>query len=350
MRTATEKWSIFRRGWPADLAFWLAYTLFWHLIFSPSVTSLAGVLTSTIYTFWHAIASYVHLRFLFPLVRGQQRLISYIPGVILVAVTSSLALAASIYGYFRLIDADFAGAFFDRPQALVGPFLGSTILALAMTGGLYSYYSRRAFARRQAELERERITTELNYLRSQINPHFLFNALNSIYFLIKKDPERAAESLAGFSELLRYQLYRGKEDRILLRDELEQLRRYTELAQLRHGEELRIDWQWPERLNGECIPPLLLLPLVENACKHVRRRNGYIAGQARVIDDRLEFNLRNARETAETLDPERDADPDGGIGLTNIRRRLELLFPGDHHLTADPHGAEFRVQLNIPLL
>jgi hypothetical protein len=337
--------TIFLRSWRTDAAFWVGYTLLTHLIFSPITFTATSLLTSSIYTLWHVVASYAHLRYLYPLIRERNRLYIYLPGVSLVAIASAAGLALSIYGFFFALDESFAREFFAQPQQLIGTFLGSTSMALAITGGLHGYFLRRETAKRQEQLEREKIATELNYLRSQINPHFLFNALNSIYFLIKKDPDRAADSLAGFSELLRYQLYRGGEDRIPLREELEQLERYTDLARLRHGEELRVRWDWPDRLDGEAIPPLLLLPLVENACKHVRRREGYIHGEVRLEHDRLVFCLRNNCEPARTAEPATD----GGIGLANIRRRLELLFPDDHQLLAAPDGDDFHVQLHIPL-
>lgn len=182
---------------------------------------------------------------------------------------------------------------------------------------------------------------ELQYLRSQINPHSLFNSLNTIYFLINKENREARETLMKFSELLRYQLYDCNTERIGIEKEIQYLENYVAIQQLRHDEHYAINFSASPAVKDFSIAPLLLAPFVENAFKHVSAHN------ANTIDIKMEkegpqflFSVFNTKEDKTSVSP-------GGIGLANVQRRLELLYPDKHDLQIAVNGATYSVHLTI---
>ncbi|HEY1200510.1 MAG TPA: histidine kinase, partial [Niastella sp.] len=186
--------------------------------------------------------------------------------------------------------------------------------------------------------------------KAQINPHFLFNTINSIFVLIHKNPDLASESLASFSEMLRYQLYECNEKEIPLNKELTFLENFIELESLRLHENLT-DLSFDinhSTVQNSYIAPFMLLPFVENAFKHLskgRTRQHFIKMDLSVTDQRiLELHLENSRNL------ETDDMPAlSGIGLANVRRRLNLVYPGKHELYIGQEPAKFKVVLKINL-
>jgi LytS/YehU family sensor histidine kinase len=194
-------------------------------------------------------------------------------------------------------------------------------------------------------LERERLETELNFLKAQINPHFLFNALNSIFVLIGPENKTAGNALLKFSGLLRYQLYECTESKVSLAKELDSLKNYIELAEMRNDDNLKLHYEFPEETEGWYIAPFLLVPLVENAFKHIshyQERENSIGIRVTLTGVRFHFSIDNTYDTGIAT-----ASKNSGIGLRNVRRRLELLYPGRHELTIEKeHGVH---KLNLIL-
>src|SRR6185436_14463285 len=193
--------------------------------------------------------------------------------------------------------------------------------------------------RRERLLEKEKLETELKFLKSQFNPHFLFNTINSIFVLIHKNPRMASESLAKFSELLRYQLYECNEHQIPLQQELSYLENFIELEKLRqeHYIELTLNIQEPNA-NNYTIAPFLLMPFLENAFKHVSKRKdktNHIHMELQFNKNELMLDISNSIET-ESMHAVEPVNY-GGLGLKNVQRRLELLYPGQHTLSIQ-HG------------
>lgn len=339
--TASFSW-IFLRGWAADLGFWIAYGMLWHLVFSPA-TTVENLAISGILTFWQAVASYSHIRFLLvPRGKGAVSVWVYGLGIIFLIFLFGSLSGVSLYAFFlTFLPSSATDGFFDY---WVEALIGGMSTAVASTGGIYLFGRRREQEKRQAELEKARADAELAFLRGQLNPHFLFNALNSIYVLISQSPHEAQTALGGFSDLLRYQLYRAQEDVVPLKEELDQLQQFADLSRLRLEEDFLFALQIPKSLNGESVPPMLLLPLVENALKYSPKQGGKVTGIVDIKDGRLGFTLSNNTSKLTVVDP--DAS---GIGLSNIRRRLKLLFPGDHHFSTSHQDGHFTVNLEIPL-
>lgn len=202
--------------------------------------------------------------------------------------------------------------------------------------------------RRQQLLEKEKLETELNFLKQQFNPHFLFNTINSIFFLIHKKPDTASGSLARFSDLLRYQLYECNVPRIALNKEINYLKNSIELEKLRQNDNVRVIFELDD-VNGQlCIAPFILMTFVENAFKHVSKEPGlpnWITIRLKVDDHQLNFFVSNSQSPG-TMGA---VFHDSGIGLKNVRRRLDLLYPGRHELKIQSDSASFEVHLDLDL-
>jgi two-component system LytT family sensor kinase len=199
-----------------------------------------------------------------------------------------------------------------------------------------------------AQVAKERAEAELNFLKSQINPHFLFNSLNSVYFLIDKENTEARKALHKFSDMLRYQLYELKGEKIAIEKEIGYLQDYIDLQKLR-TEDCKVLFQVEEGLNSFSIEPLLLIPFVENSFKHISH---YGSGKANEIAIKLSekggmmnFSVRNTTEGKQVHEPGKE----GGIGLLNVKRRLELLYPHMHQLKIMEEPGLFEVELAIKI-
>jgi two-component system LytT family sensor kinase len=201
--------------------------------------------------------------------------------------------------------------------------------------------------RRLAEITKEKAESELKFLKSQINPHFLFNSLNSVYFLIDKSNREARESLHKFSEMLRYQLYECGEEKIEIEKEIRYVEDYVDLQRLRKDEKYNVQFHYSNDLTGFTIEPLLLIPFVENSFKHLSH-----FGNGKMNEVNIKASRNNGQFSfcvANTVDYSTrvNTDPVGGIGLRNVKRRLELLYPDKHQLTINEREGWFTVNLSL---
>jgi LytS/YehU family sensor histidine kinase len=197
------------------------------------------------------------------------------------------------------------------------------------------------------QLAKEKAEAELGFLKSQINPHFLFNSLNAVYFLIDKENKDARQALHKFSEMLRYQLYEANGDKIPLEKEIGYLKDYVDLQQLRLSEQSRVHFECLGNTSGFQIEPLLLIPFAENAFKHISHNadgSDFVNMKLERLNGGFVFTAENSKEPVNS----KTGQP-GGIGLVNVKRRLELLYPGKHDLLIRDSGNTFFVQLKIDL-
>lgn len=199
------------------------------------------------------------------------------------------------------------------------------------------------------EIEKEKVSTELNFLRSQVNPHFLFNIMNTIYFQIDKVNADARLSVEKFSEMLRYQLYECTTDLIPITKELHYIRNYVAIQTLRmeKGSDVRLDIG--EGMSDFSIAPLLILPIVENAFKHVSNFKEPQRNKIHLtIENPDKKNLLvTVINTYDSLDHQKHLMETGGLGIQNVRRRLELLYPGRHELYIGKEQDTFHTTLKI---
>jgi len=201
--------------------------------------------------------------------------------------------------------------------------------------------------RRLGEMAKEKAEAELIFLKSQINPHFLFNSLNSVYFLIDKENPGARQALHKFSDMLRYQLYECNGDKIPIEKEISYLQDYVDLQKLRREAYDDVQFTCSENVKDFLIEPLLLMPFVENSFKHLSHfsngRKNLVKINAEKLNEEFRFSVVNTIEYTATKERV------GGIGLKNVKRRLELLYTGKHDLQIKENGDLFQVDLRIKI-
>ncbi|MBL7827326.1 MAG: sensor histidine kinase, partial [Saprospiraceae bacterium] len=210
---------------------------------------------------------------------------------------------------------------------------------LLVFSGLYQLLENRR------ELETLHIEAQLNYLKAQINPHFLFNTLNNIYSAATIQHPKTAEMVLRLSDLLRYVTYDAQAEKIPLRKELDHIKSYIELFQLKSESPLPIQFKVDGDVSKCVIEPLLLLPLVENAFKHSDLEvnpKGLLNIQLKIEPGFLQFVIEN------TFDPnDHQKDDVGGVGLMNINRRLEHHYTNRHHFLTKAERNLFRAELTL---
>ncbi|MCR9063757.1 MAG: histidine kinase [Cytophagales bacterium] len=197
------------------------------------------------------------------------------------------------------------------------------------------------------EEQQERLRSELSFLRSQISPHFIFNVLNSIVYLIRSKADSAESVTIKLSELIRYMLYETDNKQVPVSREVAYLKNYIDLQMVRYGEDVEIDVNIQGNDSSLTIEPMLLIPFVENAFKH---------GIGMVMNPRIDIDMSyNGSElifkVENAIAPETKESKDfsSGIGLKNVRRRLELLYPDKHSLSVNDQNGKFIVELSMNL-
>ncbi|MFB9842858.1 sensor histidine kinase [Mucilaginibacter ginsenosidivorans] len=201
----------------------------------------------------------------------------------------------------------------------------------------------KAYVDNKVQLEKvtnEHLQTELKFLKAQYHPHFLFNALNTIYFQMDEDHEGAKRSIEKFSELLRYQLY-DQQQQVPVMQEIEYLQTFIELQKIRSTDKLKLNVDFDKKLNGQLVYPLLFLPLVENAFKYVGGKY-HLDIKAKIEDEDIVFRVENSVPNIKPVSTQTS-----GIGLENLRRRLDLLYPGKHSLVTENENGGFKAEMKI---
>lgn len=204
--------------------------------------------------------------------------------------------------------------------------------------------------RAEKELQTETMQSELRFLRSQINPHFLFNTLNNLYALTLKKSDKAPEIVIKLSEMMRYMLYECNERYVALVKEVSYIKNYLKLEQLRQGENVNVQCEIEEsNIDDQQIAPLIFIPFIENSFKHGINnevQKGYVHLNMAVEGKRIIFQIENSKPFA-TSNPKPNRS--GGIGLENVKRRLNLLYPKNHALDIENEPNLFRVTLEMEL-
>ncbi len=199
--------------------------------------------------------------------------------------------------------------------------------------------------KQKTDLQAKSRASELALLRSQINPHFLFNTLNNLYSLVYKKSDEAPSVVMKLSEIMRYMLYDANAEKVMLKKEIEYLQSFIELNELRLKEGKVTSFTITGDYSRQLIPPMLLIPFVENAFKHGSKKavSPAILIRLEMYDKGLEFDVVNYVDPAATV----NKDLEGGIGLENVRKRLGLLYPGRHELLVENGAGTYHVNLKI---
>ena len=236
----------------------------------------------------------------------------------------------------------------DAPPPIVGErdIMAVVVLVLMFGANLGTkyYFRSRDDRRRLALLEKQNLEQQLEYLRYQINPHFFMNTLNNIHALVDIDPAKAQETIVELSRMMRFILYEGDKNGVPLTREFDFIRTYVKLMGLRYTDKVSIRLDLPTEAADRTIPPLMLISFVENAFKHgvSYQRESFIEVRACIEGEKLHFTCRNSK--AEKPNQEK-----GGVGLANVRKRLDLLYSGNYTLRITDDADVYNVELTIPL-
>ena len=220
------------------------------------------------------------------------------------------------------------------------------VFMLGMNLGVKYYFKTEHNRKKLEQLEKENLTHQLEYLKFQINPHFFMNTLNNIHALVDINPEEAKTSIIILSKMMRYILYEGNKTTIPLQREIEFIDNYISLMRMRYTDKVAIKTDMPkgvtETADNAEIPPLLLITFVENAFKHgvSYQRNSFIELHLSVVNGKLVFNCRNSK--AQESNQER-----GGVGLVNVRKRLDLIYGDSYTLDIQDGDDTYNVDLRI---
>ena len=351
------------------LPLWMVYHYLWWALGIGSAWEAAHSILFSVYSFkfifyviFQAIGVYFNLYFLIPRFLERGHYGEYVSLLVLTVVGTTACIVAGYYVGALWSERTFQELYQIAPDQYFHLFknnaLPSTIasMTLAMSikltkNWIQAQRKQQALEKRQQLLEKENLETELKFLRSQFNPHFLFNTINSIFVLIHKNPDMASESLAKFSDLLRYQLYECNEPQIPVERELAYVENFIKLEKLRQEPSLAISvHQYPPSSHHLTIAPFLLMPFVENAFKHVSQR----LDQSNWITIELRFDRRALYLTVAnsiSVDPTFSDKVVNyrGLGLRNVQRRLDLMYPEQHDLSIHRDNSTFRVTLRVQL-
>ncbi len=247
-----------------------------------------------------------------------------------------------------LIATIFLGAFLMAFPNWIGVYKMSSFLIYTTGTGMAAFFLRRNMIIRRENDEKEKLQKEmeLNYLKEQVNPHFLFNSLNSIYSLSRQQSPETPDLVMQLSELMRYQLESSKKDTVLLKEELEFIENYLLLEEKRLSKRCAVEFVIGGDLLDFRIAPMLLIPFVENAIKHgahSTNKQSTIDVSASLENRTLHFSVVNSKP------PMVSSSKREGLGLENVRRRLNLLYPNSHLLEINDGEKAYRVNLSIDL-
>lgn len=236
------------------------------------------------------------------------------------------------------------------PLPMLGPgelvaFFGGLLL-MGMNLGVKLYFMSQRDRERQKIIDQRNLEQQMEYLKYQVNPHFYMNTLNNIHALVDIDPERAKTTIVELSKMMRHILYEGSKKLIPLTREVEFLNLYVQLMRLRYTRKVHINVDVPPQLPELKLPPLMLIIFVENAFKHgiSYREESFIDIKLRVENKRLLFSCCNSKPTQVQRTNEK-----GGMGLQNVRQRLELLYDDDYTLDISDGEKTYEVKLDIPM-
>lgn len=195
-------------------------------------------------------------------------------------------------------------------------------------------------------LKNEKSKTEMLHLKSQVNPHFFFNILNNLYGWVEKDPKKAKDMILKLSDMMRYSIYDGQKDQVSLEEEVDYLKNYIKLHNMRYLKETHITFDIQLSEDGIKVMPLLFIILLENAFKHGVENlieHAYVHIRLHTTKDDIHFSIENNFDQTET-------SKKGGIGLKNLKRRLELAYPRQHKLSFSVDKEVYKAELSVKKL
>ena len=323
-------------------AFWLAAYLFWIFIYRNGTLVLTHAITIQFCLLVFIAANYYfNEEYAIPQLLNKKKYlrfgICFIAGI---AVTSALRVPVSVMVNIYLFKVN--NFKFDYLSIFYNSFINILFwVVIILTGKMVADRIRSQLYIEQ--IEKEKSANELNFLRAQFNPHFLFNSINSIYGHIDKTNKGARDMLLVFSDMLRYQLYECNVDLIELDKEVNYIKNYIALQKSRMDERIKVSF-YADNINGNIkIAPLLLITFIENAFKYVgfnERIDNVVNIGLNYTDGNLYFRIYNTKDTF--INP---TESSSGLGIANTKRRLELIYPGKHQLKINDNEDSYQITL-----
>lgn len=325
----------------------LQHILFWSLSFlvltnilkvSVEIKPIDLIYTAIFHVPITAVV-YLNLRVLIPLYFEQKKYLLYsVMVLVLVAAGAGFYLAL----FDKWIDYIFEGYYFIAFYSFwdISLFFAVYLLLTSLL-----HLARGWFLLQEMETEKQK--AELKALQTQINPHFLFNSLNSIYSLARKSSKQVPHKIVQLSDLLRHIIYDSDHNFIPLEKEIQMIRNYIELQNLRTTETNRISFEVEGEVGDKLIAPMVMLPFVENSFKHGLKGGAdkaFVNIRIRVFSKSLNLEIENSKGKA--VEPE---SMSRGIGVENVKNRLDLIYPGRHKLKIKDENDTFKVHLRIEL-
>ncbi|MEZ4827872.1 MAG: histidine kinase [Bacteroidia bacterium] len=336
-RYSQKQWEI-----AAHVLFWTGYIIFIGFLMTQFLLPRAAFFRTLIMAFFHALLVYSHLYLLLPRFFERKKYGLYVLSLVLILPLSVGLKIMTDMGLARLATVE-TGLLLSRTHILGTIFSSVIILLITFPLKMIQYGAQKDIL--QEELKNQRLEAELKFLKAQVNPHFLFNTLNNIYTLAFTQSDQTAPTVMKLSEMMRYMLYECRAERVPLESEVHYLRNFIELQQLKTPGHQNISFEITGKTQAISIPPLLFVPLMENAFKHGNLsdlRAGWVTARLEVSEGNVSFHISNS------LGRETRKDPVGGIGLENIRKRLELIYPDRHTLEITATADRYSVMLSIP--
>lgn len=334
------------------LLFWLGYILFFTVFWGSYEDNYFDQFLQVLFLLpWKIIPTYITLYYLMPKYLYHKKMGIYILLSVILAISMALIdrymTWRYIYQWFYYDEGHWKDPVWYFPKILNSLIRVYTPVFVAMSIKLQRFFYQKDQINKA--LEKEKVETELKFLKAQIHPHFLFNTLNSIYSLSLAKSTKTPDAVLGLSKFLDYMLYDCNDKFITVDKEWEQLMNLVELERLRYGDQLSISATIKDDNKESLIPPLLLLPFVENAFKHGADSlltDSWIKIDLKLENQQLQFMVENSKATTAL---EENLDSDKNIGLKNVRRRLDLFFPEKHQLKILEEPDSFLVKLEIDL-
>ena len=335
-----RSWQIF---W--HIIFWLGLIAFFASIarYSGKMTTEAVLIVFVLYGAINISVFYLNYSLLIPRFLDKKKYKLYAAGILatiiafgLIKYGGGLAFKSYILVGLRKHESTFWEYFFKTTFTTTVFLFLSAVLKFTVDWFLNE--------RVQRDLENQRLSAELSFLKSQINPHFLFNSLNSIYSLAYQKSDTTPEAILKLSEIMRYMLYECNDNKVELTKELQYLQNYIDLQKIRFGNKAFINFEVTGEVTNQHIVPLLLISFIENAFKHGIANDALapIKLKINLEDGHLYFFIQNKKHT-------HNRDSSGGIGLANVRRRLDLLYPGKYNLDIRDEADTYTCQLSLVL-
>ena len=346
------------------ILFWACYHFVWWTVYTGSPSDVLesfeaphSIIKYLGYVIYQAIGIYFCLYVLMPnyLIKGKY--FKFFTYVIFVVMAMAVLISANYFLAASFSDHSAYVLFNIDPATSVTVFkknaLPSSISAMTLGMSIKLAKNWVASQKRQQLLEKEKLETELKFLKSQFNPHFLFNTINSIFVLINKNPEMASESLVKFSNLLRYQLYECNSTYISLKNELAYIQSFIELENLRQNDNFDLALKLPTLLEDTpIIAPFILIPFIENAFKHLSEdaaQKKWVSLHVSIEKEQLYVELSNSANF-EIQHHMPEGVSYSGLGLKNVKRRLHLVYKDAHSVIIKKSKDIYTVKLQITLV